>query len=199
MIELINKYYQVLIVAIVLFIYWLSIYKPIRRYKAYKVRRKINLLVELRANILRDMGFDIKTPIRDPHLIKKEIDLMNSIEIPNDEDILKYYKMYCKKFEMDNRDVWTTLQPMSFDDWEKKAKTPTAILGKEDDKFRIMVSGGYLFLISRTCDTMVGIPPNQYYHRYYDYEKMIEEDDKNFMKTLETEENGRQTDTNANK
>jgi len=176
-----------LILAIGYFLYTL---KPILQLRS--IKRKKRQRQRQRIKLLKDMGFDVvKTPIRDPHLSKKEIDLMNSIEIPTDEDILKYYKMYCKKFEMDNRDTWTTLQPMSFDDWEKKAKEPTSIKGKDGDTIRLMIAGGYLFIISRTCDTMIGMPPNQYYHRYYDYEKMIEEDDKNFMKTLETEENGR--------
>ena len=59
-------------------------------------------------------------------------------------------------------------------EWEKKAKTPTEILGEEGEHLRIQISGGYKFIIPQTCDAMIGMPPFNTYHRYQNYEKMIE-------------------------
>jgi len=98
--------------------------------------------------------------------------LLKSKEMPTDEHIMKYYKMYCKKWEIDNRDQWTTKEPLSYAIWEKKAKTPTKIT-KIRGNFSLYEFGGYQYIISMTCDAMVGFPPNQIYHRYRDYEDMI--------------------------
>ena len=47
----------------------------------------------------------------------KENNLLKSKNIPTDEDIEKYYKMYLKKLELD--DQWTTDPPMPFEEFEK--------------------------------------------------------------------------------
>lgn len=121
-----------------------------------------------------------------------ETALMRGDTLPNDEDINKYYKMYCIKFEMDNRDQWTTLEPMPFEKFEKEAKIPPETIEiplddqlsehdkKEigEDSKRILYirkRGGWEFLISMTSD-MFSFDPisgQSTMTRFRDYEKMI--------------------------
>lgn len=98
---------------------------------------------------------------------------LRSNEIPTDEDILLYYKMYCKKFECDSRDTWTTLKPMSFDEWEEKVK--------DENGF----THGWRYMIGKTSDAFVGFSNNMMYQRYRDYKKMVEMDDEKFLHDLE--------------
>jgi len=86
---------------------------------------------------------------------------MKSGETPSDEDIDKYYRMYCKKFELDTEDEWTTAELLTFEEFEKDAK----------DK-------GYRFLISMTSDAFSFDPSTgqSVMWRYIDYESMIDED-----------------------
>ena len=104
---------------------------------------------------------------------------------PREEDIWKYYQMYCKKHEMDNENVWTTLEPMTFEEWEKNVKRETKIIQSEGSKFGFMVAGGYKWMIPKTCDAMIGMPPNHYYQRYHDYAAMVEVDNEKFVEELE--------------
>lgn len=168
---------------VVVMFYWMVMRPLISKLKG---DRKLNK----RINVLRKMGFNIETPIRDPNLSQMELELMNSNEIPTEEDIWKYYQMYCKKFEMDNKDTWTTLQPKPFEKFEKFAKTPTKRIEPEgsSDRFGFMVAGGYLFMIASTCDAMVGMPPNQVYMRYNDYASMVEMDNNQYLQELENAE-----------
>lgn len=108
----------------------------------------------------------------------KETRLMNSDEIPSNEDIVKYYKMYCIKFELDNEDIWTTNKPMSFEEWEKKSKTPTK---SEDlgDGWRFKERGAWEFMISKTSDIFSSNPVTgqSTMMRFRDYENMIDKND----------------------
>ena len=135
----------------------------------------------------RHIETEIIKKIYEPNLNTWEIDKLNDMEaIPTDEEILKYYKMYCKKWEMDNADEWTTLKPMEFDEFEKKCKTPTKIIKpKEDSNFSFMASGGYYYMISKTCDAFMGFPPNQVLMRFTDYAAMVEQEDQKLMETIE--------------
>ena len=83
---------------------------------------------------------------------------MKSGETPSDEDIDKYYRMYCKKFELDTEDEWTTAELLTFEEFEKDAK----------DK-------GYRFLISMTSDAFSFDPSTgqSIMWRHRDYEAMI--------------------------
>ena len=74
-----------------------------------------------------------------------ETELMRENNIPTDENINKYYKMYCKKFEMDNRDQWNTAEPMPFEFWEKCAKNDF-----EEEQFGRVK---WQFMISMTSDS----------------------------------------------
>lgn len=154
---------------------WKMVLRPWIMNWAYK--RRVNTHIEK----------EMIKKIFEPNLNVWEMDKLADIEaIPTDEEILKYYKMYCKKWEIDNSDEWTTLQPMQFDEFEKKCQTPTKIVQpKENDKFGFMVSGGYMYMISKTCDAFMGFPPNQVLMRYTDYAKMVEQDDEQLMETIE--------------
>lgn len=165
----------VIVIVIASLVYQLFV-KPSNKKRKYDKRLRDRVLK------LRELG------IKDPNLSKKEIELLNSDELPNDDDILKYYKMYLKKFEINTEDQWTTAKPRPFDDWERIAKTPTKRHISKNSKFGFQVAGGWLFMISCTCDAMIGIPPNQVYHRYHDYEAMVKEDDEKFLKELEEQE-----------
>lgn len=93
---------------------------------------------------------------------------LRSGEMPTDEDIDKYYRMYCKKFELDNRDQWTTLEPMPFEEFETEAKKE-----EPDGISRV----GWGFLISMTSDAFTFDPGSgqSTMMRFRDYESMIEE------------------------
>lgn len=108
---------------------------------------------------------------------QEENKLLQSKDIPTDEHILLYYKMYCKKFEIKYQDTWITdnVQPMIFEEWEKRAKEKTEMTEVKSG-IGIVKTGGYQFMIPMTCDLMVGMPPNQVYLRNYDYRKMVEEE-----------------------
>ena len=100
----------------------------------------------------------------------EETNLMNSGEIPSDEDIDKYYKMYCKKFELDNRDQWNTAEPMSFEFWTKCAKNDF-----EEEQFGNV---GWKFMIAKTSD-MFSFDPStgqSTMMRFRDYEELIDDD-----------------------
>jgi len=105
----------------------------------------------------------------------EETERLRSNEIPSDEDILLYYKMYCKKFELDTRDTWTTLKPMTLDEWESTVKDVDGLVF------------GWRFMISRTSDVMVGFPPNCTFHRYRDYKAMVEAEDNAFFDRITQE------------
>lgn len=126
----------------------------------------------------------IKPMIKQPHFVElhsqaslesivEESKLLKSKETPTAEHILKYYKMYLAKDALEKQDMWTTKEPMSFEKWEATAKTPTKTVMISND-MGFQTSGGYQFLISMTCDAMVGFPPNQQYLRYNDYAAMVE-------------------------
>ena len=97
----------------------------------------------------------------------EESRLMNGNVQPTEEHILKYYKMYLKKKELARKEEWTTVEPMTFDEWQKQL-----------NEYIEHGMNGYRFLISNTCDAMIGIPPNCTYQRFYDYEKAVEEDER---------------------
>jgi hypothetical protein len=112
----------------------------------------------------------------------EETERLRSTEIPSDEDILLYYKMYCKKFELDTRDTWTTLKPITLDEWESKVKdTSKSVFG-------------WRYMIPKTSDAMVGFPPNCTFHRYRDYKAMVEADDNAFFDHINHES---EEETNA--
>ena len=96
----------------------------------------------------------------------EESDLMRENDVPDDESIAKYYKMYLKKWELDNEDTWTTCTPMSFKDWEKDAKSEP----KEFGRVR------WQFMIAMTSDTFMGFPGSNTHvmMRHRDYESMID-------------------------
>ena len=89
---------------------------------------------------------------------------LKSGEIPSIEDINKYYKMYCKKFEIANRDQWTTSEPMTFDDWLQKVEKEGKL--------------AWYFMISQTSDAFTFDPSTgqSSMYRFHDYESMIEEE-----------------------
>ena len=130
-------------------------------------KMKADWRLEKRIKALRGMGFDIPDNMMNPYLTKDEQKLMDSNETPTDEHIMLYYKMYCKKWDLKTQEMWTTEQPLALDKWEKRAKEKTEIhMGKGN--FGFMKAGGYQYIIPMTCDAMIGLPPNQSYHRYHD-------------------------------
>lgn len=125
--------------------------------------------------VLKPLIKDIKSRqlnLFNPNLNIDEIKLLANDHTPTEEDIVLYYKMYIKKFDMMKEQEWTTQQPMSFKTWEDRAKTKTKISPMSKD-MAFVVTGGYQYMIPMTCDTMIGIPPNQIYHRYHDYKNMV--------------------------
>jgi hypothetical protein len=144
-----------LIALISLYLFWLIVIKPTLRAKKH-------------IHIIEDQE------ILDS--IIEESKLLKSTKIPTDDHILKYYKMYLKKDEIEKRDTWTTKQPMSFDEWKDRAKIPTKT-EMISDNMGFQTNGGYQFMISMTCDMMVGMPPNHQYIRCYDYAAMVEQDE----------------------
>ena len=111
-----------------------------------------------------DMKQMMNTSLSDYELKKMESD-----DIPEDEEIELYFNMYLKKFYKDREDEWSVELPMSFEEFNKKAKTKTEIISEE---------GGYKFMIPQTVDAFIGFPPYTTYHRYVDYEKLVKEDSK---------------------
>jgi hypothetical protein len=122
---------------------------------------------------------------------RDETDLMRSDKLPTNEDIAKYYKMYCIKFRMDNRDQWTTLEPMPFGEFEEKAKdipetihipmiTYQNMIKKKDPQREICIrkSGGWEFLIAQTSDAFSFDPKTglSTMMRFVDYESLINSD-----------------------
>jgi hypothetical protein len=109
---------------------------------------------------------------------REETEKLRSGEIPSDEDIEKYYKMYCKKFEIDNKDQWTTREPMSFEKFEKEAKTlpEDTDLG---DGMKLHKREGWEFLIAQTSDSFMFDPKTgqSTMMRFTDYESMIDKED----------------------
>ena len=98
---------------------------------------------------------------------------LRSDETPSDADILLYYKMFCKKWEMDNRDTWTTLEPMSFDVWERYVKE-----GNGSSK-------GWQYMIAKTSDAFMSGADGHSFMRYNDYKKMVQNDDQQFLNDVE--------------
>lgn len=98
----------------------------------------------------------------------EETKLLRENEIPDDESISKYYKMYLKKFELDHVDQWTTVDPISFEVWEEGAKADKPeghILPRVRWEFMIaMTSDAFMFDPSTGTSSMM---------RYHDYEEMI--------------------------
>ena len=86
---------------------------------------------------------------------------LRSGEIPPDTEILMYYKMHLKKLEIEARNTWSAEEPISFEEWEKNAKT-------ED---------GWRYIIGMTSDAFVGIPVTEF-QRFHDYRAMVKEDEK---------------------
>jgi hypothetical protein len=99
----------------------------------------------------------------------EETALLKSDEIPDDESISKYYKMYLKKFELDNEDNWTTINPISFEIWEEAAK-------KQKDPESLFPRVGWSFMISMTSDCFMFDPESGHSTmiRYRNYESMID-------------------------
>ena len=89
----------------------------------------------------------------------EETKLMQSEEIPTNEDIDKYYRMYLVKFEEDNKDQWNTAEPIPFEKFKERAKD-------------------YRYLISMTSDIFSFDPVTGHstMYRFRDYDEMIEED-----------------------
>jgi hypothetical protein len=170
-----------LVIFVSVYWFWKWVIKPeLNRLKADKRLNK-------RIKILRGMGFDVPDNMMNPYLPDEELNLLKSEETPTDEHIMLYYKMYCQKWDLKTQEMWTTEKPLSFDHWEKRAKENTEIhMGKGN--FGFMKAGGYQYIIPMTCDTMIGIPPNQTYHRYHDYQRMVQVKDQQFMENLENAE-----------
>jgi hypothetical protein len=100
--------------------------------------------------------------------IADETNLLQSNEIPTDEHILLYYKMYLKKWELDHKELTLpdSVKPMQFDEWEKIAKTM--------DEY-----GGYNFIISNTMDVFISMNGRcGSMMRCNDYRKMVDDDEK---------------------
>jgi len=93
----------------------------------------------------------------------EETKLLRSKEVPTDDDIILYYKMYLKKKELEARSEWTAEDPMSFEKWEEIAK-------KE--------GYGYRYMIGRTSDAFIGFAPDTVYQRFTDYKQLVEEEDR---------------------
>ena len=100
-------------------------------------------------------GIDMKQ-MMNPCLSDYELEKMESDDIPTDEEIELYFNMYLKKFYKDREDEWSVELPMSFEEFNKKAKTKTEIISEEGDTIGIMVRGGYKFMIPRTVDAFIG-------------------------------------------
>lgn len=132
-----------------------------------------------RKHKLEKLGLDFSNvdmkQMMNPSLSDYELEKMESDDIPTNEEIELYFNMYLRKFYRDREDEWSVELPMSFEEFEKKAQTPTEIISEEGDTIGIMVRGGYKFMIPQTVDVFIGFPPYTIYHRYVDYEKLVKE------------------------
>ena len=102
----------------------------------------------------------------------EETKLLRSGEIPTDDDILLYYKMYLKKKELEDRSEWTTHEPMSFEKWEETVRSAsTTPEGR---------NLGYQYMIGRTSDAFIGSPldGNMSYQRFTNYKQLVEEEER---------------------
>ena len=128
---------------------------------------------------LENLGLDFSDidmkQIMNPFLSDYELEKMESDEIPTDVEIELYFNMYLKKFYRDREDEWSVELPMSFEEFEKKAKTLTETIHEEGETITIEIPGGYRWMISKTVDAFIGFPPNCGYQRYVDYEKLVKE------------------------
>lgn len=97
--------------------------------------------------------------------------------LPSEDEIQKYYKMYVKKFELDTQNIWTTQKHVTYKAYRERAKklSEPVRLGK----IIITRPGGYQFLISTTTDSVIRQPDNVIFVRYKDYQAMVEEDERN--------------------
>jgi len=114
--------------------------------------------------ILEQYGIDMKKNIAKSC---EETALLKENDLPDEESISKYYKMYLKKFELDNVDTWSTEEPIPFDIWEEAAKAD-----KPEGGFpRVR----WAFMISMTSDAFMFDPESGHatMMRYRDYEEMI--------------------------
>ena len=123
----------------------------------WRVKRRIKKLKKLGLDFDE---FDMNKLIN-PNLSTYELEKLNSDEIPSEEEVKKYYKMYLIKFKLDRKDEWSVETPMPFEEFRKKSLTPTETLTEDSSDFGIVITGGYLFMIPQTCDSMIGIPPYQ--------------------------------------
>jgi hypothetical protein len=118
-----------------------------------------------------EVNLDLEIPNTNFILISdEEIELLNSTEIPTDEEIKLYYKMYEKRIELllsDNYDFELT----PFEEWEKAAKLPSRV--HRNEKVPYFEAGGYQYIIGLTCDTLLGNPPHHCYYRFHDYKTMV--------------------------
>ena len=96
---------------------------------------------------------------------REETELLQSGLMPTDEHILLYYKMYLKKFEKDQWSEWDTAEPMSFEEWEERAK------------MCLDTVGGYRFIIGQTMDMFIGGMGGSSMLRHTDYRRLVEYDE----------------------
>lgn len=118
-------------------------------------------------------GIDMQQ-MMNPCLSDYELEMVESDDIPTDDEIELYFNMYLKKFYLNRENQWSVELPMSFEEFEKHSKSLTETIN-EDGEIIIVIPGGYRWMISQTVDAFIGFPPNGSYHRYVDYEKLVKD------------------------
>lgn len=143
------------------FLFYFLVIRP------YLLRRKADEFHDLAQKLFADMEKTIN-----------ENKLLKSDAVPSEEDVIKYYKMYVKKFELDtkNPDHWSAEDdvPLTLDEWKAALKKHIESGGR-----------GYAYLIANTSDLMIGFPPNCIYQRMIDYEELVLQEEKWLKKEME--------------
>ena len=110
---------------------------------------------------LEKLGMDFSDvdmkQMMNPSLSNYELEKMESDDIPTDVEIELYFNMYLKKFYRDREDEWSVELPMSFEEFEKKAKTLTETIHEEGETITIEIPGGYRWMISKTVDALMSL------------------------------------------
>ena len=137
--------------------------------------------IHWRKRKLEKIGLDFSNvdmkQMLNPFLSNYELEKMESDDIPNDEEIELYFKMYLKKFYLDRENEWSVEVPTSFEEFDERCKTPpTTIINENGETISFIKPDGYRWMISKTVDAFIGFPPNMVYQRYTNYEKLVREE-----------------------
>lgn len=152
--------------SLVIFIFFLFYFMVIRPLLKEKTRKNMEKFNALKSIIEKAVFNDIE--------MNKKID---SDEIPSDEDILLYYKMYLKKFELDRKNEWNVESPLSFEKFQEQAKKERKTI--IDGELFFIENVGWSYIISKSCDSFIydTLTGKRMMWQYRDYKKLVLEEE----------------------